>query len=294
VVATLTVRLASGRGEFSFPLRAGIETAEWAYDRADVRDRVRHGRAAVAQSWRDAGQEFEGHRYTATFTLPGRYNVDSVKIDRPAGAGRLTIGSLLLVDARLGRTRAVSAASAYLSDASRFREVASTPAVHLFERPGSLGRAWVVPSLSVLPSGTDVVARLPALSAYGIDPYREALAEPSDLPVSAARPPAAAGPTGAHDAEIIHGTDGRIEVRAQGPGWLIVSEGWDRGWRATLDGTPSAIVRVNQMAMAVSLPPGIHRVAFEYWPPGLTAGLLVAGLTLLGLVVALRVRRGVI
>jgi Bacterial membrane protein YfhO len=285
-VARLTVRLASGRGEFTFPLRAGVETAEWAYERADVRDRVRHARALVAQSWREPGQNFEGHRYLSTFVLPGRYNVDAVMIDRPPGAARLMLGSILLVDARQGRSREVSAVSAYLSDANRFREVASTPAVHLFERPGSLGRAWVVSVLRPLPAA-DVLARLPALGQYGIDPYREALVDPLD--VGGTVPPAAERPESAvRQAEVVYAAPGRIELRAQGPGWLVVAEGWDQGWHATRDGGHANILRVNQMAMAVPLSAGTHRVTMRYRPPGLGVGLVLAALALLALLVPWR------
>jgi hypothetical protein len=290
VAAILTVRLASGRGEFSFPLRAGRETAEWAYDRADVHDRIRHGRPPVAQSWRDPGQSFDGHRYRATFVLPGRYNVDAVKIDRPGGQGQLTIGSVLLVDARLGRTRAVSAASAYLSDASRFREVASTPAVHLFERPPNLGRAWVVPTLRAVPE-SEMLPHLAALGRYGVDPHEEALVVDADLRGASPTLGSASPRVGVRQAEIVGGSASRIELRAQGPGWLVIAEGWDRGWRATCDGAALNIVRVNNMTMAVPLPPGAHRVLLHYWPPGLSAGLLMAGVAPFGLAVAFRMRR---
>ena len=36
---------------FDFELRAGADTAEWAHDRADIRARIRHTRAAVATSY---------------------------------------------------------------------------------------------------------------------------------------------------------------------------------------------------------------------------------------------------
>jgi hypothetical protein len=291
VVASLTVRLASGRGEFTFPLRAGQETAEWAYDRTDVRDRVQHRRPPVAQSWRDPGQTFEGHRYQATFALPGRYNVDAVKVDRPAGRGRLTLDSLLLVDGRLGRTRAVSAASAYLSDASRFREVASTPAVHLFERPRSYGRAWVVPLLRPVPE-SELLPYLAALGRHGVDPFEEALVADADLNGVSPSLGRAAPRVDVRQAEIVQSAGSRIEIQAQGGGWLVIAEGWDRGWRATCDGTPVDIVRVNQMAMAVPLAPGAHRVVLRYWPSGLSAGLALAAMALIGLAVGSRLRGG--
>ena len=62
-----------GRG-FEFELRAGADTSEWAHDRADIRARVRHKRAAVASSYAvaDAKGKYEGHTYVTSFALPER------------------------------------------------------------------------------------------------------------------------------------------------------------------------------------------------------------------------------
>ena len=45
VVAECVVRLANGR-EIWVPIRAGMDTAEWAWDRPDVRPSVKHRKAA--------------------------------------------------------------------------------------------------------------------------------------------------------------------------------------------------------------------------------------------------------
>ena len=45
----------------------------------------------------------------------------------------------------------------------------------------------------------------------------------------------------------------RLDIRAEGPGLLVVSEGWDRGWSAAVDDAPAPIVRVNHAEMAVAL-----------------------------------------
>jgi hypothetical protein len=66
---TLTAR--DGR-VFELVLRAGVDTAEWAHDRADIRARVRHKRAAVATSYSvgDDKGNYEGHTYVTSFALP--------------------------------------------------------------------------------------------------------------------------------------------------------------------------------------------------------------------------------
>ena len=72
------VRLSTQDGRtFEFPLRAGADTSEWAHDRADIRARVRHKRAAVASSYAVADDKgkYEGHTYVTSFALPERATV---------------------------------------------------------------------------------------------------------------------------------------------------------------------------------------------------------------------------
>ena len=121
-------------GVFPALVRAGIETAEWAWDRADVRARVRHELAPVLESWPASGG-FPGHRYHAILRLPGRFRVDGIRLERLPGAGRFTLSRMALVDTASGRFTPVSLAAGYLSDGARFRELAATPSVRLFELP---------------------------------------------------------------------------------------------------------------------------------------------------------------
>jgi hypothetical protein len=282
LIAVVTVRLASGRGEFSFPVRAGIETAEWAWDRPDVRAHVQHERPATIDSWRPQGALFEGHRYAAAIRLPGRYNLDAVKIVAVPNGPRLLVSRLLLWDGARGQARAISPQSVYVSDAGSFQETASTPAVRLFERPRSKGRTWVVAGLHVLPDERTVLAKLSSLGAAGIDPYREALVETRDVPAGVAL-------SGGHpsSAQLVRAGAGRIDARAEGPGWLVVAESWNAGWRARVDGHAAPVVRVNHMILAVPLSAGTHRISLQHTTPGLRLGSGLGAASAMGLAVAL-------
>jgi hypothetical protein len=74
-------------------------------------------------------------------------------------------------------------------------------------------------------------------------------------------------------------------VEASGPGLAVLQEAWLAGsFRATLDGAPVPVLRVNHAFKAVAIPSaGLHRVAFTYRPPRffLSLGLSAAGLILL-------------
>ncbi len=237
VVATVSARLASGRA-FELPLR-GRDTALGEPQRASLR-------------------------------LPGRYYVDAVRVDRAPGPGRLMVNRLELFDVLTQRLTPVSAASDYVSDGGRLREVAAMPGLRLFEVPG-MQPARVVGKLRVMPTEEAVVRALDLLPQIGLDPQKEAL-------VSAPHAGEIALPRQARasKADLARSEPGRLDVRAEGPGLLVVSEAWDPGWSAQVDGAPAPIHRVNLAQMGVVLDDGIHRVRFRYRPRGLRGALALA------------------
>jgi uncharacterized membrane protein YfhO len=67
-----------------------------------------------------------------------------------------------------------------------------------------------------------------------------------------------------------------MDVRAEGPGVLVVAESWEAGWSARVDGVAARLLRVEHGRMAVVLPGGFHRLELAHRAPGLTAGLALA------------------
>jgi hypothetical protein len=91
------VRLfAEGGRSFAFDLHAGEHTSDWAYDRADLRTRVRHKRAPLATSYEveDARGRYEAHTYVSSFRLPSRAVImgGEIEVARLASAPDLTLG----------------------------------------------------------------------------------------------------------------------------------------------------------------------------------------------------------
>src|SRR5262249_60469200 len=66
------VRIRCGGQSYRLPLRAGRDTAEWAYDRADVSAVIKHARARVATNSTEKSEagEFQAHSYLARLRLP--------------------------------------------------------------------------------------------------------------------------------------------------------------------------------------------------------------------------------
>lgn len=78
---------------------------------------------------------------------------------------------------------------------------------------------------------------------------------------------------------------GKIRTTANMNGWLFLSQTWDAGWRAEVDGEPAEIYRANGPFMAIPLTGGDHEIHLLYRPTGLVAGLAVSGLAVIAMVV---------
>ncbi len=110
--------------------------------------------------------------------------------------------------------------------------------------------------------------------------------------------PATLSPAGAGQATVTvqHERPDRLAltVRLSAPGLLVVSGSYAPGWRATVDGQPAPVLRVDRALRGVLLPAGAHQVEFVYRPTSLLVGAALSagtlGLTLLGLG-ALAIRR---
>jgi hypothetical protein len=287
-VARVEARLATGRS-FELSLRAGVDTAEWSWERADVRPRMAHQLAPVFNTWTDPGTSFAAHRYLGRLRLPGRYFVDGVSLEARPDTGRLMLARLAVFDALTGALTPVSLPAAFVSDGGVLAERAVTPLVRLFEVPGA-ARAWVVERPRVFADDEAVVRGLGLPGAIGLDPHREALMTTEDARDLHLDAHARAG-----RAEFLVPADPRrLDIRAEGPGLLVVSEGWDRGWSAAVDDARAPIVRVNHAEMGIALGPGIHRVVLSYRTPGLALGAILAALAAasLGVVLARGSGRG--
>ena len=147
--------------------------------------------------------------------------------------------------------------------------------VHVFRVPDTLPRVLVT-------SGVRVAAGAAAYRALldpAFDPRREIV-----LPEGTAR---AARATFHGEARLVTFRPDRLRVAARldGPGHLLVVEGWDAGWRAFVGGAEAPVLRANAAFRAVALPAGDHVVDLVYRPQhaylGAVVSLAAAGVALL-------------
>lgn len=107
-----------------------------------------------------------------------------------------------------------------------------------------------------------------------------------------ADPARAAGAPAEVEVRKDRGSAVEATVRAQGSGYLVVADGLQSGWRATVDGRDAPLLDADHALVAVPVPKGRHTVRLSYQPAGRGEGVVVSlvALTALGLVAVWRRR----
>ena len=148
--------------------------------------------------------------------------------------------------------------------------------VRVIENRSALPRAWIVHQAQQVEQG----GALPLLVSGAIDPRQTALLESA--------PPPLAAPTGApaETVSITRSEPDRVTITAgtSADGLLILSQMYDPGWHAYVDGERVTVQVANHLFQAVPLPAGTHTVEVRYEPRSLLLGLGITALTGAGLI----------
>ncbi len=258
-VARIKLRAAGG-GVIERELRAGLDTSEWAHDRAQPLGQVKHDRARVIESWPAEG--FQGHNYLARLSFD-RAEIQSVEFEYAEQSASLNIVHAALYDATTGVSRQIS----LLLLPERWRPLGRFGDVELFENLKFMPRAWFVRRQVTYPQ-EDVLrtiksGRMKDGSAF--DPADAALFAREDYGGRDVALPAIGDPTGA-SVQITRYQPQRIELRTsnQQPGFLVLSETYYRGWEAWIDGKRAPVERANYALRGLSVPAGDHSIEFVF------------------------------
>jgi hypothetical protein len=298
-VAELSISCESGEG-WETALRAGRDTSEWAYDRADVRSSVKHSRAEIAENWSgDIAGSFQAHAYIARIDLPRALrNCRSPRTVRVTaktpGNAAITVKRIAFDEASTGRSILLSqTVNASLDNADRWREVAerSTAAPYrdfrIFENLRAMPRAWVAGRARVAYEGDQLKLIRGEFAGQRFDPHTEALvdhATAGKLNAELLKPAESyVDDPSPVEAAIIERKPARmlVEAVAKRPSILVVSENDYPGWKATVDGAESELLRVNYNLRGVKISEGKHRVELIYRPDSLVTGTVVSAATAL-------------
>jgi Bacterial membrane protein YfhO len=273
-VVRLRITDAQGKVEKQ-SLLAGRDASEWAYDCSGVNANVRHRRARIFSSYpsRIKDSPCEGHYYVTTLKLNQIKDIKSVDFEWVGGPGALILDKLSLIDEPTGTSLPIDSA---LIDSSRWRLVEETEGARVYENLRAMPRAWLAPEIvSVDPNqALDAIKTGKLPDGRGFDPARTALIEGSQSSVNDADAAATATVT------TLLNTQMEVRTKSTRAGFLVTSDAYYPGWRASIDGRDVPLYRADYAIRGVMVPAGEHTVRFDYRPHSFYLG---AGISLLSL-----------
>lgn len=270
------VRLLTTNGENrEIFLRAGIESAEWAYDRSDVSAIIKHAKASVFDSRPgDAANSFASHRYWAVISFPSTSQISSLEIQNLSQKSAVALWRASLYDSS-SRT---SASLTYASHSAFWKTVYDQEQVQILENHRAMPRAWLVMKAEAV-DGEEALRRIRGESTVEFDPSSTALLEiaPTELPQLSGK--IGESP---NDVRITNYEPNRLrlETNASGPSVVVISEIFYPGWSATIDGQPARILLTDFLLRGLALPAGHHTVEMRYEAPAARTGAVISGLSL--------------
>ncbi|MGH2511963.1 MAG: hypothetical protein ACRDGQ_04670, partial [Candidatus Limnocylindrales bacterium] len=215
VVATAHVIAADGTIA-TIPFRAGIETAEWSLDRPGTK--AGHARPAVVRSW-SLPEGYQGHTYRATVDLPKGFRPTQVLLEGGPGPAVLVVERL-----------AADGTAAWPPgpDPERFRQVTAG----LYENVRALPRAFLVRRARQVPAA-QILDQLSDL-----DPVEEVLITDPPPPGFAPGPRVGGAPLPPVRVVTYAPEHVLLEAEVSEPAVLVLSDTFDRRWRAWDNGQP--------------------------------------------------------
>lgn len=294
VVAELVV--SDGTREEVLPLRAGVETAEWAYDRFDVRAQIKHQRPTQSRAWPGSSGapavEHTGYTYVARLQLSREMALTSVTARTVPDSGYLYVDRVSLLD-KAGQGRSL----ARLAGGSDYEIAYRGEAVAAFRNRQAMPRAFLVHKARSAAQPEAVWARL---LAPDFDPAAEVVLGPADTlgrfeQLLALNPFAgsaygqvpAANPAASDSVQIVSLGAQEVSLRASAvsPGYLVLTDTYYPGWQVYVDGQRARLLRADWLYRAVELPAGEHKVEFRYEPAWLGLSWFLAGLGALATII---------
>jgi hypothetical protein len=260
----------------TLPLRAGIDTAEWAYERSDVRQSIHHAMPAIATTFPASSgipaETHNGHTYLAEFDVARNGSAPEITgaFVRPTSSSLLYVESLVLVTPE-GKELSV----AHLTGRDDQVLIYRTNDVVIFENPDALPRTMLVHDAHI----ADDQAAMAEMRGDEFKPEQMLiLADGDSLHTGSAQ-------REDEYTRIIEYQPERVvlTVRASAEAYVFLADSWYPGWIARVDGVETSIQHADLIFRAVHVSPGTHQIEFEYRPMSLYAGVIVSLIALVSL-----------
>ncbi|MGA9995727.1 MAG: YfhO family protein [Pyrinomonadaceae bacterium] len=261
-------------------LRAGVDSAEWAHERPDVRPNVRHTLAPIFDLAGDVVVEFPIYRFFSRVPLGKSVKVERVEISNIRNDSSVVFFKEVIYNSATSRSFALQREPTF--DPQKWQPVYNKDNVLILRNTRVLPRAWLVAEAEAV-DGEEALARIRGASEREFDPRRTALLEVArenlpELPGGAVLPASSARLVSYEPNRLV------IETDADTPSVLVVSELNYPGWEATVDGKAAPMHTADFLLRGIVMPAGKHRVEMEYKAPAARNGAFISLFTLLGLV----------
>jgi hypothetical protein len=147
----------------------------------------------------------------------------------------------------------------------RWRVFVRGPNAAIFENPAALPRAFVPRRVVFGSEPGSLVSRMGEQADFRERAWLEAGGRTGTVPNGQARVRTRR-----------EGSTLRIDVNADSPAWIVVSQvGW-KGWKADLDGRAHPLHVANHAFLAAEVPAGAHRLRLRYAPDSFGWGVLLS------------------
>ncbi|MFN0120288.1 MAG: hypothetical protein ACKV2V_07280, partial [Blastocatellia bacterium] len=268
-VASIKVSCGGVRS-ISLALQAGRDTAEWSWDRPDLRGVIPHARPRPAASWTAShnGKTFAGHTWLALYSLPDDFRACGAPIqvtvtNTATDATVVGMRQVTLYDTATQRSYPMGRGDG-LGDPLRWREMRAEqpmpggPRLQTYENLRAMPRAWLVTHTQAASDEEQlrfIRGETKGAAGNSFDPRAVALISPetaAQLPAALreAGQPAAAG-EGKVNIISRDAANMSLDIETDRPALLVLSEPWYPGWQALVDAAPRPIHRVDYLLRGI-------------------------------------------
>lgn len=145
---------------------------------------------------------------------------------------------------------------------------------NIYENTNAIPRCFIVYDSEVLPSD-EILKRLNS-SAY--DPLKKVLIEEPTHLKKVSFEPTQSATIDTTECSFVNYTPNEISIRAlsKEDGYMVLTDAYDDGWKAYIDGYKTDIYQANYLFRAILLPKGEHTVKFIYMPLSFIYGACIS------------------
>jgi hypothetical protein len=284
------VRVISNQGKVTeHTLKLGVDTAEWAHDRQNVRELMRHSLATVfSKDAADQNDHEPAYKFVTRLSLGEPIKVDRIEISNLSDKI-----FLLMSNATLFNSATKFSMPLPHFDLEKWRPIYDQDGALILQNNNAMPRAWLVTNAEAV--STEEALRRIRGEGTPFDPRRTALLEisPEEMP---ALPNGSLAPNTEVSMSRTENNRISINTKSDKPAILVVSEINYPGWIATVDGSTAPIYQTDYLLRGVLVPAGVHRIEMRYAAPAARKGAVVSVITILAIaglcIYALRAKQG--